>query len=69
MAEKMVDILASVVDKQHGGRNLVHNESTRVQLEAISTALSELQAEHRKQSKRKPIGFIQPTEDNNDTER
>lgn len=45
------------------------NESTRTQLEAISTALSELQAEHRKQPKRKPIGFIQPNEDNNDTQK
>ncbi len=39
------------------------NESTRAQLEAISTALAELQADHRKQSKRKPIGFIRPNED------
>jgi hypothetical protein len=42
------------------------NESTRAQLEAISTALSELQAEHRQQPKRKQIGFIQPKEDDND---
>ena len=42
------------------------NESTRAQLEAISTALAELQAEHRQQPKRKPIGFIQPKEDDND---
>lgn len=39
------------------------NESTRAQLEAISTALAELQADHRKQPKRKPIGFIWPNED------
>ena len=39
------------------------NESTRAQLEAISTALAELQADHRKQPKRKPIGFIRPNED------
>ena len=39
------------------------NESTRLQLDAISTALAELQAEHRHQAKRKPIGFIQPKED------
>ena len=45
------------------------NESTRAQLEAISTALSELQAEHRKQPKRKPIGFLQPNEDNNNTQK
>ena len=42
------------------------NESTRFQLDAISTALAELQAEHRHQPKRKPIGFIQPREGNND---
>ena len=33
------------------------NESTRMQLDAISTALAELQADHRQQPKRKPIGF------------
>ena len=32
------------------------NESTRMQLDAISTALAELQSEHRQQPKRKPIG-------------
>ncbi len=42
------------------------NESTRLQLETISTALAELQEEHRHQPKRKPIGFIQPKEDDND---
>ncbi len=42
------------------------NESTRLQIDAISTALAELQAEHRHQAKRKPIGFIQPKEDDND---
>jgi phage regulator Rha-like protein len=39
------------------------NESTRMQLDAISTALAELQSEHRKQPNRKPIGFIQPTKE------
>ena len=39
------------------------NESTRMQLEAIDTAIAELQVEHRKRPKRKPIGFIQPQED------
>ena len=42
------------------------NESTRHQLEAISTALAELQTKHRQQPKRKPIGFIQPKDDDND---
>ena len=32
----------------------------------ISIALAELQAEHRQQPKRKPIGFIQPKDDDND---
>ena len=44
------------------------NESTRMQLEAIDTAIAELQAEHRKRPKRKPIGFIQPKDDEEDTE-
>ena len=39
------------------------NESTRLQLEAINTAITELQVEHRKQPKRKPIGFIQTKDD------
>ena len=39
------------------------NESTRSQLDAISTALAELQSEHHRRPKRKPIGFIQPKED------
>ena len=39
------------------------NESTRSQLDAISIALAELQSEHHRRPKRKPIGFIQPKED------
>ena len=39
------------------------NESTRLQLEASDAAILELQAEHRQQPKRKPIGFVQPKED------
>ena len=39
------------------------DESTRSQLDAISTVLAELQSEHHRQPKRKPIGFIQPKED------
>ena len=34
-----------------------------MQLDDISTALAELQADHRQQPKRKPIGFIQPKDD------
>ena len=61
LRDEMNDILADQNDI---------NESTRAQLEAISTALAELQAEHRQQHrqqpKRKPIGFIQPKDDDND---
>ena len=39
------------------------NESTRSQLDAISTVLAGLQSEHHRRPKRKPIGFIQPKED------
>lgn len=42
------------------------NESTRMQLEAIDTAIAELQTEHRKRPKCKPIGFIQPKDDEED---
>ena len=36
------------------------NESTRAQLDAISTALAELQAKPAAGKPRRPIGFIQP---------
>ena len=40
------------------------NESTRAQLDAISTALAELQAKNPEEEKpRRPIGFIQPVND------
>lgn len=39
------------------------NESTRMQLDAISTALAELQAKPSEPKPRKPIGFIQPNND------
>jgi hypothetical protein len=39
------------------------NESTRAQLDAISTALAELQAKPAAGKPRRPIGFIQPKED------
>ena len=41
------------------------NESTRAQLDAISTALAELQAKPSETKNRKPIGFIQPKDDDN----
>lgn len=42
------------------------NESTRAQLDAISTALAELQAKPSETKTRRPIGFIQP--ENSDEE-
>ena len=42
------------------------NESTRAQLDAISTALAEMQAKPSETKTRKPIGFIQP--ENSDEE-
>ena len=38
------------------------NESTRMQLDAISTALSELQSKEPRKRERRPIGFIVPDE-------
>ena len=43
------------------------NESTRAQLDAISTALAELQAKPDNNTPRRPIGFIQP-KDNDKTD-
>ena len=58
------DLKLDIEDILHDQNDI--NESTRFQLDAISTALAELQAEHRQQPKRKPIGFLQPMEDDND---
>ena len=41
------------------------NESTRAQLDAISTALAELQSKPAAGKPRRPIGFIQPTDEEN----
>ena len=57
--EEMNDILADQNDI---------NESTRAQLEAISAALVELQSSRSQITtlkKRRPIGFIQPKEEDN----
>ena len=40
------------------------NESTRAQLDAISTALTELQSKEPRKRERRPIGFIMPDEKN-----
>ena len=47
------------------------NESTRAQLDAISTALAELQAlrsQNATLKPRKPIGFIQPEKNDKDSD-
>ena len=54
LKEEVNDILADQNDI---------NESTRAQLDAISTALAELQSNRPESKPRRPIGFIQPDED------
>ena len=54
LKEEVNDILADQNDI---------NESTRAQLDAVSTALAELQAKPSETRTRKPIGFIQPKND------
>ena len=54
LKEEVNDILADQNDI---------NESTRAQLDAISTALAELQAKPSEIKSCKPIGFIQPKDD------
>ena len=41
------------------------NESTRMQLENITLALAELQSKEPRQKPRRPIGFIQPKDEEN----
>ena len=57
-----VDQLHAYVEEILHDQNDI-NESTRAQLDAISTALAELQAKPNDKPRR-PIGFIQPKEDN-----
>jgi hypothetical protein len=56
LKEEVNDILADQNDI---------NESTRTQLDAISTALAELQAKPAARKPRRPIGFIQPKDEDN----
>ena len=56
LKEEVNDILADQNDI---------NESTRAQLDAISTALAELQAKPAVGKPRRPIGFIQPKDEEN----
>ena len=62
---EMRNDIMSYIDEILADQNDI-NESTRAQLDAISTALAELQASRSQNetlNKRRPIGFIQPKED------
>jgi len=61
---KQIEDLRNEVNEILSDQNDI-NESTRAQLDAISTALAELQASRSKNAtlNRRPIGFIQPKDD------
>ncbi len=59
---KQIEDIRSEVNDILADQNDI-NESTRAQLDAISTALAELQAKPSESKPRKPIGFIQPKND------
>lgn len=60
--KKEIEAVRSEVNDILADQNDI-NESTRAQLDAISTALAELQAKPADAKIRKPIGFIQPKDD------
>ena len=63
--KKQIEDLRNEVNDILADQNDI-NESTRAQLDAISTALAELQASRSQNAtlnKRRPIGFIQPEDD------
>ena len=60
--KKEIESVRSEVNEILADQNDI-NESTRAQLDAISTALAELQAKPSDTKTRKPIGFIQPEDD------
>ena len=63
--KKQIEDLKNEVNDILADQNDI-NESTRAQLDAISTALAELQASRSQNAtlnKRRPIGFIQPEEE------
>ena len=62
--KKEIESVRSEVNEILADQNDI-NESTRAQLDAISTALAELQAKPSDTKTRKPIGFIQPEDDDN----
>ena len=62
---KIVEIERSLKDLRQDIEDILHdqndiNEATRAQLDAISTALAELQSKEPRQKPRRPIGFIVP---------
>ena len=67
LLEMRKDILAYIDDILADQNDI--NESTRAQLDAISTALAELQSSRCQNdtlNKRRPIGFIQPRDGDDD---
>ena len=63
LIEKEIASIKSEMNEILADQNDI-NESTRAQLDAISTALAELQAKNPEEEKpRRPIGFIQPDND------
>ena len=61
LLEMRNDIMSYIDDILHDQNDI--NENTRAQLDAISTALAELQAKNPKEKQHRPIGFIQPEDD------
>ncbi len=60
--QQSIDNLRNEVNEILADQNDI-NESTRAQLDAISEALAELQVKKPVLNKRRPIGFIQPKDD------
>ena len=60
--KKEIEAVRSEVNDILADQNDI-NESTRAQLDAISTALAELQAKPAEDKTRQPIGFIQPKDE------
>ena len=62
LIEKEIAFIKSEMNEILADQNDI-NESTRAQLDAISTALAELQANRPDNKPRRPIGFIKPKDD------
>lgn len=60
--KKQIEDLKNEVNDILADQNDI-NESTRAQLDAISTALAEMQAKPAVEKPRRPIGFIQPKDE------